>query len=83
LLLVFGALAVYTVVKLARLVLAAPEWLWMLIAVALAIVVTLPFDEGEWWEFLAVAGMVEFLNLIENLLIVKADEALGRIQRRH
>ena len=80
----FMALAVFTVVRLLHFVIDAPEWVWQLgIIAASAAIVLFPWQEGEhWYMVLAVPGIVCFLQLLENLLIVKSDEALSTIQRR-
>ena len=72
----FMALAVFTVVRFVQLLVDGPAWLWQLVTVALSALVIIPWDV-EWYAFLAIAGVVSFLQMLENLLIAKADEALS------
>jgi hypothetical protein len=82
--LVLAALAVYTVVRLLKLPIQAPPWVWMLVTVVVsAVVVLIPYNSGEkWYTSLAVTGAVYFLQHLEDYLIVKSDEALVAMRRR-
>ena len=79
----FAAFAAFWIIKLAQVWIDIPGWAWQLIQVAVATVFLLPWDQTlEWYGPFAVAGIVSFLQMTENLLIAKSDEALSAIMRR-
>lgn len=79
---VLMALGVFWIVRLLQTWIDAPTWLWSIIQLALAVIVMLPWNGYEWFSPLGVAGIVAFLQMAENLLIAKSDEALSTIMRR-
>jgi hypothetical protein len=79
----FMALTVFSVIRFIQVFVNAPSWLWQLATLALSAMVLLPWHSGgQWFMPLAVAGMVTFLQFLENILIAKSDEALNAIMRR-
>jgi hypothetical protein len=79
---VLMALGVFWIVRLLQTWVDAPAWLWGIIQLALSVIVMLPWDNYKWFAPLGVAGIVAFLQMAENLLIAKSDEALSTIMRR-
>jgi len=80
----FVALAVFWALRLLQIWIAAPTWLWQLSQLVLAGLFALPWNNSwmSWYTPFAIAGMVAFLQMFENLLISKSDEALSTIMRR-
>lgn len=79
---VFAALAVFWLIRLVQTWIDAPRWLWMLIGLALSSIALLPWDGYAWYTPGSVAAIVAFLQMAENFLIAKSDEALTSIIRR-
>lgn len=80
--LVLMALAVFWVVRIAQVWVEAPRWMWMLVTLALSVVAELPWDGYSWYTPASIAAIVAFLQMGENFLIAKTDEALTSIIRR-
>jgi hypothetical protein len=61
----------------------AAEWFWQLVLLGMAALALAPWDQSwvQWFSPLVIAGGVTVLRMIENLLIVKADEALTVVMR--
>jgi hypothetical protein len=79
----FLALAVFSVIRFVQMFFNAPSWLWQVASLTLSAMVLLPWNSGtQWYLPFAVAGVVSFLQFLENILIAKADEALNAIMRR-
>ena len=79
---VLMALGVFWIVRLLQTWIDAPAWLWSIIQLALAVIIMLPWYDYKWFAPLGVAGIVAFLQMAENFLIAKSDEALSTIMRR-
>jgi hypothetical protein len=81
---IFVALAVFWTIRLLQVWISTPTWMWQLSQLALAGLFALPWDSSwmDWYTPFAIAGMVALLQMIENLLIAKSDEALSTIMRR-
>jgi len=79
---VLMALGVFWIVRLLQTWIDSPAWSWSIIQLALSVVVLLPWSGYSWYSPLAVAGIVAFLQMAENFLIAKSDEALSTIIRR-
>lgn len=80
--LVLMALAVFWLVRLVQVWVDAPRWAWMLVVLALSTVAELPWDGYSWYAPASISAMVAFLQMGENFLIAKTDEALTSIIRR-
>lgn len=80
--LVLMALAVFWLVRLVQVWVDAPRWVWMLVVLALSTVAELPWDGYGWYTPASISAMVAFLQMGENFLIAKTDEALTSIIRR-
>ena len=79
---VFMALAVFWVIRLIQVWVDAPRWLWMLAQLLAGSLVMLPWDGYGWYTPASIAAIVAFLQMVENFLIAKTDEALTSIIRR-
>jgi hypothetical protein len=77
------ALSVFVIVRFLQIWIEAPEWLWLLLVVGAASLSLLPWNQSwiHWYSPFAIAGIVIFAQRIENILIVKADEALTTVMR--
>jgi hypothetical protein len=78
----FAALAIFWAIRLVQTWVDAPSWVWLLVQPALATILLLPWEQEKWYAPLVVAGIVSFMQMLENLLIAKSDEALSAIMRR-
>lgn len=61
----------------------AAEWFWQLVLIAMSALALFPWNQTwvEWYSPFVIAGGVTILRMVENLLIVKADEALAAVMR--
>ena len=80
----FIALAVFWLIRLIKTWVEAPSWFWQISTLIFAGLAVLPWadERMDWFAPFAIAGIVTFLQLIENVLIAKADELLTNIMRR-
>jgi hypothetical protein len=80
----FIALAVFTIVRIVQVWVDAPAWFWSLAQLVGCVLATIPWSQEwmRWYSPFAIAGIITFLQMLENLLIAKSDEALSAIMRR-
>jgi hypothetical protein len=77
------ALSIFWVTRLARVWVEAPSWVWTLVHPSLAALALIPWEgDRPWLAPLAASGIVVFLQLMENLLIARADESVASVMRR-
>jgi hypothetical protein len=77
------ALGVYWVLKTAKLLLAAPDWVWVITTLIVSIAaVPLWGRWPAWYLALPVAAGAGLVQAVDDLLLVKADEAIVAIRRR-
>lgn len=78
-----SALAVFWLMRLLQSLIEAPSRLWVAVLPGFSCLFLLPWDtELKWYAPFVVSGIVSLLQLIENYLIAKSDEALTSIMRR-
>jgi asparagine N-glycosylation enzyme membrane subunit Stt3 len=79
----FSALATFWILRLLQSLIEAPSRLWIAVLPVVSCLFLLPWDTGlGWYAPFVVAGIVSLLQLVENFLIAKSDEALTSIMRR-
>lgn len=78
------ALAVFWFVKMLKLWIDAPTWLWQSLTPLLAFLLMLPWSDPqwEWYSPFAVAGIVSLMQLVEDLISIKTDEGILHITTR-
>jgi hypothetical protein len=82
---IVAALAIFTIITVVKFQVDAPEWFWMIISLGVALGIVIPtWDEygWAWWSPLAIAGIVLFLQRLDDLLLLKRDETLMTVSRR-
>lgn len=78
-----ASFASFWLTRLLQSLIDAPSRLWVASLPGFACLFLLPWDEElGWYAPFVVAGVVSLLQLLENILIAKSDEALTSIMRR-
>lgn len=77
------ALGAFWLAKLVEGVITAPTWFWNLLKLALCVGgVVLQSGVDKWYAAFAAVGIVWFLDRLDDLSLVKADELAKRVLQR-
>lgn len=77
------ALAIFWIIKMIQRIVETYDWVWPLVTIVISTLALAPWDQTwlTWYSPFTVAGVVTFLQVTENYLIIRADEALTAVMK--